>query len=109
MEFAALQYLLLAFSIGFLSGSLMSYFFLRRTINKNIKSISQRIHALYSEKERKAKESESRRENLLLLADKLRQIENNIQKIREKEYNSFINNLNQLLNQTGIAKINDKN
>jgi len=104
-----IQFIFLSFGIGLLIGGLTSYYVMRRSLNRNIKSITDHFKVISTQKEIKEEKSDSRRENLLLLADKLRQIENNIQKIREKELNGYIEDLNRLLDQTGIAQIENKN
>ena len=105
MNLITLQFILLAFAIGLLFGSLIAYYIMRRSIKKNIKSISENIRILTAQRETKEQEIDLKKENLLLLADKLKQIENNIQTIRRREYKIYINSLNRLLDQTGIAQI----
>jgi len=103
------QFIILSFGIGLLIGGLTSYYVMRRSLNRNIKSITDHFNVITTQKVKKEEKVDSRRENLLLLADKLRQIENNIQKIRDRELNGYIDDLNQLLDQTGIAQIDKKN
>lgn len=107
MDWITIQFIILAFGIGLLIGGLTSYYFMRRSLNKNIKSINDHFKDLTSQKDTKDDTKESRRENLLLLADKLKQIENNIQKIRRRELDNYINDLNQILDQTGITQIDN--
>lgn len=109
MDGTTLQFIFLSFGIGLLIGGLTSYYVMRRSLNRNIKSITDHFKVISTRKEIKEEKSDSRRENLLLLADKLRQIENNIQKIRDRELNGYIEDLNRLLEQTGIGQIENKN
>lgn len=109
MDGTTLQFIFLSFGIGLLIGGLTSYYVMRRSLNRNIKSITDHFKVISTQKVIKEEKSDSRRENLLLLADKLRQIENNIQKIRDKELNGYIEDLNRLLEQTGIGQIENKN
>lgn len=109
MDGTMFQFIFLSFGIGLLIGGLTSYYVMRRSLNRNIKSITDHFKVISTQKEIKEEKSDSRRENLLLLADKLRLIENNIQKIRDRELNGYIEDLNRLLDQTGIAQIEKKN
>jgi len=109
MDWHTIQFILLAFGVGTMFGTLLSYFFMRRIINKNMKSLSRHITQLNAHNNHTARKINARRENLLLLADKLRQIENNLEKLRQKDFNMYLNSLNFLLDQKGITRIDDKN
>jgi len=108
MDWHTIQLILLAFVVGLILGTMLSYIFMRRIINKNIKSLSRHITQLQAHNNHVALKIDARRENLLLLVDKLRQIENNLGKIRQKEFNAYISNLNLLLDEKGISRIDDK-
>ena len=108
MDIFTVQMLLLLFGIGLLLGSLVSYFIMRRVLEKNIESLSRNLKILNSRNVIKSGQNQDRREDLILLADKLKQIENNLQKIRQKEFSSYIDNLNRLLGETGITQITSK-
>ena len=109
MDGTTYQFIFLSFGIGLLIGGLTSYYVMRRSLNRNIKSITDHFNIITTHKEIKEGKVDTRRENLLLLADKLRQIENNIQKIRTRELDGYIDDLNRLLDQTGIGQIDKKN
>ncbi len=96
---------LLAFGFGLIAGSLTAYFVMRWSLKKNIKSFSRTVHVIKSQKDSKDNDHHYRKENLVLLADKLRQIETNLKRIRDKELNNHISGLNNLLNDIGISKI----
>ena len=108
MNWQTVQIIILSFGIGLMLGTLLSYFFMRRVINKKIKSLSFHITQLKAHKDYTALKIETRKENLLLLADKLRKIENSLEKLRQKEYDTYITSLNLLLDQKGISRIEDK-
>ena len=108
MDIFSVQMLLLLFGIGLLLGSLVSYFIIRRVLQKSIKSLSRHLKILNSRNVIKSGENQNRREDLILLAEKLEQIENNLQRIRQKEFSTYIDNLNRLLDETGITQITSK-
>ncbi len=108
MDIYTIQLLILVLGIGLLFGSVISYFIMHRIMQKNITSLSQKIKILNAQQEELPLEKGKRREDLLLLANKLKQIENNIQMIRQKEFNTYIDKLNRLLDQTGITQVNVK-
>jgi len=105
MPYSLICILLLVFGTGMLIGCLIAYVLVRRSINQNMKSLSQIINVIGKHKAVKEQDGEIRKENLLLLANKLKNIESNIQKIRQKEYGNYIVGLNRLLNSIGIAEI----
>ncbi len=111
MDIYTIQLLILVLGIGLLFGSVISYFIMHRIMQKNITSLSQKIKILNAQQEDLPLEKGKRREDLLvlaILAGKLKQIENNIQMIRQKEFNTYIDKLNRLLDQTGITQVNVK-
>ncbi len=108
MDIYTIQLLILVLGIGLLFGSVISYFIMHRILQKNITSLSQKIKILNAQQEDLPLEKGKRREDLLVLASKLKQIENNIQMIRQKEFNTYIDKLNRLLDQTGITQVNVK-
>ncbi|MFC1513696.1 hypothetical protein ACFL5P_01680 [candidate division KSB1 bacterium] len=108
MDWLTMQFYVLTFGLGLLIGSLISYFMMRKTIRKNMETIANQMNIINTQKIQKERKMKERRDNMLLLADKLKQIEDNIQKIRKQEYNSYLNSLNRLLDQTGISKIGKK-
>lgn len=108
MDWHTIQFFLLAVSVGMMLGILLSYFLMRRIINKNIKSLSRHITQLQAHNNHATRKINARRENLLLLVNKLRKIENNLEKIHQKEFDTYLNNLNLLLDQKGITRIDDK-
>lgn len=109
MDWHTIQFTLLAFGIGLMLGALVSYFFMRQVINKNIEPLSRHIIQLKAHNKHTIQKIDERRENLVLLANKLRQIEKNLQKIRRKEFDTYLDNLNALLSQKGITCIDDQN
>ncbi|MCP4727121.1 MAG: hypothetical protein GY863_18930 [bacterium] len=70
-----------------------------------MRSIANLAQILNNQKTKDKKEFNARRENILLLADKLKQIESSSNVNRKKEYSKHIDKLNQLLSQTGISEI----
>ena len=109
MTLTTLNLTLIAFGFGILLGCLVSYFIMRRTIYRNMKSLTNVVNMLSSQKAVKEQEYQARKESLLLLAHKLKQIESNIHKLRRKEYDKHINGLNRLLDSIGISKVNEDN
>jgi len=106
MDYKAVQLILLSFSIGLLLGGLISFYIMKRALKKNLTALSNKMKLLHNTREESAERNFiQRKANLLLLADKLRQIEHNIQEIRKNEFDSYISDLNRLLDKKGISKI----
>ncbi|MFC1556861.1 hypothetical protein ACFL6I_03235 [candidate division KSB1 bacterium] len=96
---------LLAFGFGLLLGCFLAYIVMRRSLRQSMKSFSEVVGVMSSQRAEKEQEYQARKDNLLLLAHKLKQIESNIQKLRRKEYNEYIADLNELFNSIGISEI----
>ncbi len=105
MTFFNIQLLILIFVFGVTIGCITAYFFMKRAINKNMRSIANLAQILNNQKSKDKKEFNARRENILLLAEKLKQIESSVSVSRKKEISKHIDKLNQLLSQTGISEI----
>jgi hypothetical protein len=106
MSITAIQLIILSFGIGLLVGALVSFYILKRTLKKNLNALSEKFKLPHNvRREHSEIDYKQRKANLLLLADKLRQIEHNIQEIRKSEFNSYLSDLNRLLDRKGISKI----
>lgn len=106
MTMTTVQFLLVAFGLGLMCGSIISYTFTRRLIKRNMKSLSEMVTVLNSRKAEKEQEYQARKDSLLLLANKLKHIETNMKNTRRKEYHKHISGLNRILDDIGIAPIN---
>lgn len=97
--------IVLAFTSGISVGCIAAYVLMRRAIKQNMKSLSKIVNDLNKHRKVKEKDFEARKDNILLLTNKLKQIESNIHKIRSKDYNEHISGLNKLLGEIGIGRI----
>ncbi len=106
MTLTTAHILLIAFGFGLLVGCLVSYFIIRNTLHKNMRSLAHAVRVLHDRRDEKEREDLSKKESLLVLADKLKQLETNLKQVRAKEFGKYISKLNKLLNESGIAEIN---
>ncbi|MFC1556287.1 hypothetical protein ACFL67_04305 [candidate division KSB1 bacterium] len=106
MTLTTAHILLIAFGFGLLIGCLVSYFIIRNTLHKNMRSLARAVRVLHDRRDEKEREDHSRKESLVILADKLKRLETNLKQVRVKEYKKHISELNKLLNDAGIAEIN---
>ncbi len=105
MDTFTIQIIIISFCIGLTTGSIAAYCWMRRALNKNMRSITQLVHSLNFHRTKRLNDYDAKKENLVLLSNKLKKIESDSNENKDEELNCHINKLNQLFSQTGIAKI----
>jgi len=108
MQTTTMQLIILSLFSGIFIGAIVTMVFIRAFIKNKIKpaKIKQPLKLNKSNINDNIKE---RKENLVLIAQKLKNIEKNIKKINTLAQNNYINDLNNILGTKGIAPIKKDN
>ena len=107
MNFSIYLYSTLLILLGIFCGSLISYLLFRHTLNKRLKEFNSFLKSISTLHKVKNDFDKKKANALILLNEKFKELNKEIQKSKNPEYDEYLRDLNQILNQKGIKDIHD--